>query len=170
MEASPKQLAFWLRPAAREREFFQDLIERLAFQLDAPVFEPHLTLFGGVANRDRTLQLFRKFSIPTRCELEIEGVRFSERYTQTLFVRFHLSDKLSELRRALAEALELKPEDNFEPHLSLLYKEMPLQEKEELAKGITIPFQSVSFEGLKGIAHPPVIATRTDVEAWREIS
>jgi hypothetical protein len=42
--------AFWLMPAAREREFFSGVIAELAARFDAPVFEPHVTLFGGEAD------------------------------------------------------------------------------------------------------------------------
>ncbi len=162
-------LAFWLVPAPREREFFASLIEEFARRFDSPVFEPHLTLVGGIANHDRTLQAFRKRSVNARCELEIEGVHFSERYTKTLFVCFHLSDELRELRNAITQALDLESEDDFDPHLSLLYKKMPPAEQEELARSIKLPFQRASFEGLKLIAYPPTMTTRADVEAWREI-
>ena len=116
------------------------------------------------------MQSFRQLSISTRCELEIEGVCFSDRYTQTLFVRFHLTEELRQLRGAVAQALHCEQEGDFMPHLSLLYKDMPQTEKEELANEIVIPFQSASFAGLTLIAHPAEIRTRADVEAWREIS
>ena len=162
-------LAFWLVPAPVVRDFFVSIIGELAARLDGPVFEPHLTLFGGIINHDRTMQVFRTLPIASSYHLEIEGIFSSTKYTKTLFVRFHLSDELRELRRAITDALDLEVGDDFDPHLSLLYKSMTPGEQEELARSIKIPFQQARFEGLKAIAHPAQIATRADVEAWREI-
>ena len=164
-----KLIAFWLLPAAPARQFFRSLIVELAARFDAPVFEPHLTLLGGIANHERALRALREVSVKTRCELRIEGVHFSERFTQTLFVRFYLSDELRRLSRVFAQALDLESGDDFDPHVSLLYKDMPVADKKELAGWIKISFEQASFEGLKLIAHPPTITTRADVEAWREI-
>jgi len=163
-------IALWLLPAAPACEFFQSLVGELAGRFDAPTFEPHVTLLGGIANHDRTLQVFRKLLVPTRCELEIEGIHFSELYTKTLFVRFHLSDELRQLRGALAQSFESESGDDFDPHLSLLYKKMPHREQAELARSVKIPFPRATFEGMKLIAYPPKVTTRADVAAWREIS
>ena len=164
-----EKLAFWLIPETQAREFFATIIGELARRFDAPVFEPHLTLLGAIANDDKTRRVFRNLIVAPNYALEIAGIHFSERHTQTLFVRFHLSEKLRELHRALGQALDLENTDDFDPHLSLLYKEMPLAQLEELARNIKLPFQRVSFAGLKLIAHPPTVTRREDVKAFREI-
>jgi 2'-5' RNA ligase len=133
------------------------------------VFEPHITLHGGIINHDRTLHVLRKLPVASSYELEMEGIFSSPKFTKTLFIRYRLSDELRELRSAIAQALDLESEDDFDPHLSLLYKEMPRREQEELVRSIKIPFQRATFAGLKLIAHPPKIMTRADVEVWREI-
>jgi 2'-5' RNA ligase len=163
------RLAFWLMPGARARESFATIIGELALRLDAPVFEPHVTLLGAIPNDDKTRRVFRDLIIAPNYELEIDGIHFSRRYTQTLFVRFRLSEELRELCRALGQTLDLEIADDFDPHLSLLYKEMPLLQLEELARSIRVPFQRASFAGLKLIAHPPTITRRDDVQAFREI-
>lgn len=162
-------VAFWLVPAASTYEFFVALSRELADRFDAPRFEPHVTLHGGDIDRERALRVLCELPAAARYELEVEGIHSSPKYTKTLFVRFHLSVKLRQLRSALAEALDLESADNFDPHLSLLYKKIPQPAQEALASSIKIPFQQASFEGLKLIAHPPKITTRAEVEAWREI-
>jgi 2'-5' RNA ligase len=164
-----ERLAFWLMPGTQARKFFATIIEKLSLRFHAPVFEPHVTLLGAIANDDKTRRVFRDLIVAPKYDLEIEGIHFSERYTHTLFVRFHLSEELRELHRALGHALALEIANDFGPHVSLLYKEMPHPALEELARRIRIPFQRASFEGLKLIAHPPTVARREDVEAFREI-
>jgi hypothetical protein len=169
MTEATERLAFWLMPETQARECFVSIIEKLAFRFHAPIFDPHVTLVGAIANDDKTRRVFRDLIVAPKYELEIEGIHFSERYTQTLFVRFHLSDELRELRRALGQALGLEIADDLDPHLSLLYKEMPQPQLEELTRSIMIPFERTSFEGLKLIAHPPTVTRRDDVDAFREI-
>src|SRR6187551_3732627 len=99
-----ERLAFWLMPDTQAREFFATIIGELARQFDAPVFEPHLTLLGTIPNDDKTRRVFRNLIIAPNYELEIDGIHFSRRYTQTLFVRFRLSEELRELHRAPGQA------------------------------------------------------------------
>ena len=169
MTTTTEMLAFWLTPAPRERAFFASIIRELAARFDAPAFEPHITLVGGIVNDDRTLHVFRTLPVAPSYQLKIEGTFSATKYTKTFFIRFHLSDELRELRSSIAQALDLESEDDFDPHLSLLYKKMPLSERKELGTSVKIPFQRVSFEGFKLMAHPPKITTRAEVEIWREI-
>lgn len=164
MTPPPDLFALWLLPAPAEREHFASVIRELAAPLGAPIFEPHLTLRGAISTRAEALQLLAKLPRAERFEFQIEGIHFSERYTQTLFVRFHLDDELRRLREAVGA------ESEFDPHISLLYQEMPLAAKAELARGIVLPFTHVRFAGWKVIAHPPQITKRAEVEAWREIA
>ena len=160
-----ERFAFWLEPAAEEKRFFASLIRDLAQRFDAPIFEPHLTLCGALSDHDHVLQLLRNVAARPRYELEIDSAQASEQFTKTLFVRLRSSMELHELRRAINRA-----DGEFDPHLSLLYKEMPMVEKNALAKSIAIPFQRVTFTELSVIAHPEKISTREDVESWRVLA
>ncbi len=166
-----ERFAFWLEPASDEKTFLASLVRDLARRFDAPIFEPHLTLCGGALwDEQDALQVVRKLALRSTYELELDCIDVSERFTKTLFLRFRCSDKVNQLRQAIGETLHLPTESEFDPHLSLLYKEMEMAEKKELAGTITIPFQRISFAGLTLIAHPVEITTRADVEAWRTLA
>ena len=45
------KFAFWLSPERHAREAFDAIIHQLAKQFDAPVFDAHVTLFGGDAEQ-----------------------------------------------------------------------------------------------------------------------
>ena len=168
MTIPKERLAFWLIPARREKAFFGKIIAELGARFDAPVFEPHLTLHGGV-DPQRAVDSLQKIPAAAKYQLEIEGIHASGEYIKTFFVRFRPSEKLQRLRAALGEMLDLESAAEFDPHLSLLYKRMPELEKAALAKTVEIPFQKVSFEGMKLIAHPAEIKRRADVEAWQTV-
>ncbi|MGI9086879.1 MAG: hypothetical protein ACR2HH_03915 [Chthoniobacterales bacterium] len=102
--------------------------------------------------------------------MEVEGISFAEKFTKTLFVRFRSSPELERLRAMLADFLGLMSVEEFDPHLSLLYAELPLREKESLARSLHFPLASVTFHGCKVISHPASISSRADVEAWRTVA
>lgn len=160
--------AFWLMPVAESREFFQSLIAQLAGRCVAPNFAPHVTIGGGEVDAAPADAILRQVSNRAPLELEIERVDFSEKYTKTLFVQFHSSTALESLAAVIREACESEYELN--PHLSLVYKEMPAAEKAELARTIIIPFRQVRFDAVQAIQTPHPIEAREQVEAWRTVA
>ncbi|MGZ4965638.1 MAG: 2'-5' RNA ligase family protein [Chthoniobacterales bacterium] len=169
MKSANERIAFWLLPAASEQKFLAELIQDLALRFDAPVFAPHLTLHGGGVDPTEPLKALSRIRAQSSYQLEVAGLDFSERYTKTLFIRFALTGELAELRGALGEALHLSRDESYDPHLSLLYKEMPLSKKAGLASTIEIPFRHVIFDAIGVVAHPAEIKNRDDVAAWRMI-
>ncbi|SVC69435.1 uncharacterized protein METZ01_LOCUS322289, partial [marine metagenome] len=58
---------------------------------------------------------------------------------------------------------------SLDPHLSLLYADLPLSEKQNLAKNLIPSLSRVRFTGLSVIEHPKIVVTKRDVEAFREL-
>ncbi|MDQ6911792.1 MAG: 2'-5' RNA ligase family protein [Verrucomicrobiota bacterium] len=170
MDASSPRLTFWLTPATQEQEFFASLIRELAVRFDAPIFKPHLTLCDGGLEEEAACEVLAKVPARPTYELEVGSIEVSARFTKTLFVRFRPSNELNHLRRSVGAALELPDSADFDPHLSLLYKEMDGAKKKELRETIALPFERVSFQGLALIAHPVKITRRADVEAWQVLA
>src|SRR5438046_10748105 len=82
-------IAHWLIPAEPAHRFFQDLIKDLARRYDAPVFEPHVTIYVGVASTDTfnaTLSKAARDCEPIK--LQTLEVRHSDEFIKTLFVQF----------------------------------------------------------------------------------
>jgi 2'-5' RNA ligase len=167
---SPDEMvAFWLMPARAERDRFTSVIAELAARYDAPVFEPHVTLIGGKLDEQKAADVLQRCTFSEPIELEIAGVETSEKYTKTLFVQFRPSPLASELSDAITAAANITSDYEFNPHLSLLYKEMREVEKAAAASRIELPFDRVTFDGLKAIVTPAEITSRKEVEAWRTI-
>ena len=161
-----ERIAFWLTPAAPERHFFAQLIEMLADRFSAPNFEPHITLHGDCTDFDQACRaLVSAGQKPLR--LQIEGVSVSDSHTKTLFVRFRSASEAVALVKALHAACPPVRRSDFDPHLSLLYKDLDADARAHLAREIEIPFQEVLCDTIKMVAHPEEIRQRADVEAWR---
>ena len=162
-----QMIAFWLSPVPESREFFMSLIKELAQRFHAPVFEPHVTLCGGDMPEERASEILRNLSIREPIELEVTGIRYSEKYTKTLFVQFHSAPEIEALSAEIQKAAGTDYELN--PHLSLLYKDMPPAAKAEAARAITLPFERVRFESVTLVVTPLAITSAQDVEAWRTL-
>jgi len=159
-------IVYWLIPARDERELFCDIIRILYREFDAPNFDPHLTIFAMKEDRKSPRKILRDLrSAPLR--LNVRTVGFSSQFTKTLFVRFAPSKSLDELTVALARAAKSPAKPVRDPHLSLLYKNIPVVIKKELARTIKLPFRKVLFDSVAVVRCVSPTKTKEDVKAWR---
>ena len=161
-------VCYWLVPAEPMRSFFVSTIETLATRFDAPVFEPHVTIYvtrNGTVNPVNVLRSVLADRQPYR--LSVRDIQFSEKFTKTLFVQFESNPSLGQLSQTLQHASGSQDAYDLSPHLSLLYKEMAHQVKLDLTASIRIPFTEVLFDLAKAVICPQPIKSRHDVECWR---
>ncbi len=171
MEQHNQMVAFWLMPAQEEREFFRSLIDLLALRFNAPRFEPHVTLFGGDdIDPAAAEQVLRNLSQCTRLELQVERIAFSSDYTKTLYVQFRRSAAAEALSRSMRVASGSSSDYKLNPHLSLAYADLPVQEKKEVANSLELPFESVTFDTVKVIAGNAQTSSAEDVASWRVLA
>jgi 2'-5' RNA ligase len=164
-------LAYWLIPAEPARSWFRSLIHDLARRLEAPVFEPHVTLYvtkAAAENPGRVLRNVLADQKPVR--LSVSGLECSEAFTKTLFVQFQPDAVLARLGHELRSASVSQLEYELNPHLSLVYKRMRLEEKNEVMNSIRLPFGEVDFDSVKAVISPAKIESRADVESWRVVA
>jgi 2'-5' RNA ligase len=158
-------IVYWLVPAEPYRELFREIIRILAKQFDAPRFEPHLTLFATSQDSQTAKKGLRQIKArPIR--LKIGDIAYSSKFTKTHFLQVGPTKSLDRLVVDLAGSA--KP--MRDPHVSLIYKKLPVPTKKELAAAIRLPFRSVVFDSIKAVRCPFPTSTRADVEAWRVIA
>ncbi len=158
-------IAYWLLPAVPFQDFFRETIRRLVVKYDAPFFEPHLTLAvrpDCPAETERRLARLRLGAV----ELRPIGIAFDSAFTKAFFLRFESHPSLHDLR------VSLGVEDNrgFDPHLSLLYKKLPVGEQSRLASEIQLPFSSVTFDMVAATRCRLPVATAADVDVWESVA
>lgn len=163
-------IAFWLMPAAEDAAFFDQLVRRLAREHDAPLFEPHVTLHASDIAAETAIQVLRDVSLPEACELHVEGIDHSEKYTKTLFVQFRSAPELQQLSNGFRAGSNVDSNYELNPHLSLLYKQLPGDARAQLASSITMPFETVRFDRLLVIAGPDHTHGSSDVESWQTLA
>lgn len=151
-------IVLWLLPEERASRYFRELIASLAGEFDAPDFAPHVTL--GLALSETPDEL-----VSEPFELAIIGLGYSAEFTKTLFVRFQLSTPLAKLRASLG----LDP-SGYDPHLSLLYREMPRSKKRRIAVSLQLPFSRVRFDAVRAVRCSLPVATSADVAGWKIVA
>ncbi len=166
------KVSFWLIPAEEDRAFFQEIINTLSQEYDAPSFTPHVTIYAGDSTPDESpdslleqaTQGVQKFS------LEVDKFLYSDEFTKSLFVQFQPNSILSQISETLRESSS-KPSDYvLNPHLSLIYQYLSETIKKNLTMELPLPKSEVFFDEVQAISTPAVIQTREDVEGWEVIA
>jgi hypothetical protein len=167
----PKSIAlvYWLVPTKQQRDFFFETIRILSKQFNAPRFEPHLTIIVTPEIGLSPGKILKQITTSPIC-LEVRGIGFSSKFTQTLFVRFTSSKSLAKLVVDLARETQSPIKSARDPHVSLIYKKMPTSAKKELASTIQLPFSTVLFDSIKAVRCASPTKTRSDVEAWHVVA
>jgi hypothetical protein len=160
--------AVWLTPAPSDRRWLSKVIQDYAAEYDTPAFEPHLTLYSGMVQTDDNLQAIVAESLtsPSPMTLEIMGLNYSENFFRTGFITFALSDRLLQLSHTIRDRLSAPKEYVLEPHLSLMYKDIPIEQKRLAMLRFVVSVQSVTFDTVKVVM--PSSEGWMDVAHWNE--
>jgi hypothetical protein len=171
METREQIVTYWLCPAEPARSHLAALIRDLAARFDAPVFEPHVTVYVTNAEREKPGGVLAEvLSGQQQFRLTVLGLDYSDQFTKTLFVQFAPHPKLARFSEELRRVSASKSDYELNPHLSLLYRSMNSETKREIADSIALPFPEIIFDTAKAVICPARIESRNDVENWRVVA
>ena len=118
--------AIWLLFDKIDTKYFENIIKKFSEEFNAPIFVPHITVYG-ILNLD--IELIKK-----RVKNSIQGIEpfFIEKLTiresddiwKTLFVDIKINQELSIINNKLKLEFTKLSEFKFVPHISLLYKKI----------------------------------------------
>ena len=98
-------IAYWLIPSESAHSLFQAIINDLARRYDAPVFEPHVTIYVGAdcadGAEDALGNAARLFKLTRLTPL---GIDQSNEFIKTLFVQFAMSAELRRINDFIRDA------------------------------------------------------------------
>lgn len=163
------KLSFWLVPAAEERIYFQEIINSLAQDYDAPTFAPHVTIYSGeyqsVASLkniiEQATQGIQSFS------LKVDQLLYTEEFTKSLFIQFQQNSTLSQISKTLDSYAKKTSKFTLNPHLSLIYQHLTEESKQKLTTTISLPKSEILFNEVRVISTSSKVETREDVEGWQ---
>lgn len=164
METLARKYSVFLSPAGKDFQFCDSLVREFCRRFDIPPFEPHVTVYSGMFPDPEKLK--EAVSAAVRgigpLELKVRGAGCSEEFFKTLFIDFHEHELLQVIRRRIGESLPVDSGYQLKPHLSLLYREMPLADKRALAQGLHIDRETISFDRIA------VSTPGNSAEGWRD--
>jgi 2'-5' RNA ligase len=166
--SNPAHLSLWLVPAARDRADYQALIAGLAARHQSTSFEPHVTLYSGPFTEIKLAQVLAgPSSRAGPIELKIEGIGHSQTFAKTVFVQLAASPPLMLLAQQLRQALPQPAAYALDPHLSLIYQDLPAAARSQLAQSLRLPRPTIMFDQVQAIAAPSSFTRQADVAYLR---
>lgn len=158
--------SLWITPPLGISKILQNIIDHLAVEFKGERFEPHLTLLGEIEGEEsEVLDKAKKLAGDLGSfKIELGVVSFSTTYFQNVFVRVKSNAALMSANM-LAKKIYNFENNVFMPHISLLYGNHDMKDRELIASRVEIP------EGLSFIAENLVLIPNTPViEGWKPIA
>lgn len=135
-----EKYSIWIVPPEEVKEILSKIIVPLGKVYDSPVFEPHMTLVGNILSSQveivkKTLRLAKKLK---PFKISFAEKSFSTTYFQSVLVRITASAELMDAYIAARNVFDL-PVEVFMPHMSLIYGNHSMSEREKICKEIKMP-------------------------------
>ena len=132
--------AIWLTFSKNDRDYLKKIIDELAEKYHAPKFEPHITVYGLV---DSEMILIENIAKETtlNCNsflVEKSEILQSEELWKTVYVELKMNKQLEWIYQNLKRHFEKIVKYEFNSHISLIYKILPIEEKIKIINELNI--------------------------------
>lgn len=158
--------SLWLSPFGEPKFLVQDRIKKLSDRYSSPLFEPHVTLLGGLhTGVTELVQLTDTLAGSLRpFDIVLTDAGYTDTFFQSLFIHVAKSEELLNARKIAEKLFEIKPEESFNPHLSLLYGDLDRKEKERILNVMGRQFH------IRFTVHNVLLVNTTGMpENWEEV-
>ena len=144
-----KKYGFWIVPENISYQELEKIIEKYGEKYNSPLFTPHMTIHGVVSSTDEeVVKIVEKAVKETKpFGLEIGEVEFSSTYHQCIFARVKTNANLFNAYTSLRKAFGAEEKHVFMPHISLVYGDFDMEEREKIIKEIEV--KNKNFEATK---------------------
>lgn len=151
--------SIWLVPNRKNSIYLNKIVKNLAKSYGAPGFVAHITVYSGVSNLQKAksvVNLIKSRPITTTKT----GVGQSDYLWKTLYIKIRKTEQLRHIHKSLANNLDEKY--RFEPHISLIYKNMDQKTKRKIKTNLKIK-NSFVFDRLV------IIRSSKNVYKWKKL-
>ena len=132
--------AIWLTFSKNDRKYLKKIIDEISEKYHAPKFEPHITVYGLI---DSELSLIDDVvkKVVLDCNsffVEKSEILQSEELWKTVYLELKANDQLELIYKNLRKHFEKILKYEFHPHISLIYKILPVEEKLKIINNLDI--------------------------------
>ncbi len=132
--------AIWLTFSKNDRDYLKKIMDELAEKHHAPKFEPHITVYGLVESEMSLIESIAK-EATLNCNsflVEKSEILQSEELWKTVYVELKMNNQLELIYKNLKRHFEKIVKYEFNPHISLIYKILPIEEKIKIINELDI--------------------------------
>ncbi|OGI22325.1 MAG: hypothetical protein A2808_01010 [Candidatus Moranbacteria bacterium RIFCSPHIGHO2_01_FULL_55_24] len=139
--------SLWLVPDTDSQAYLalSERIKDIALKYQTPLFEPHVTLLGGIQDLEKNVREKTQTLSKTLKPLEIQtcGIDSYETYFQALFLKVKKTPEIMQIYEESRQHFGLPEKEHF-PHLSIAYGEFALNDIQSLQAALE-SIESVFF-------------------------
>ncbi|MBT3254057.1 MAG: hypothetical protein HN995_10350 [Candidatus Marinimicrobia bacterium] len=159
--------SIWLKPAEPEFDYLQNLITQLSQRGETPDFSPHITLLGQLTQEVAWIKagLIEFIQSIEPFQLSFSHIGMFDQYFRSVIMHTHPNPVLDHLHASAMEQFEIKTNNTFLPHLSLLYSHLEIANKKLLMESIAIgsPLSVTINEAV-------LVETNGGPDQWQEVT
>ena len=132
--------AIWLTFSKSDREYLKKIIDKISEKYHAPKFEPHITVYGLVDSEMSIIDSIAK-EVTLNCNsflVKKSEILQSEELWKTVYIELKMNNQLESIHKNLKKHFEKISKYEFNPHISLIYKILPIEEKIKIINELDI--------------------------------
>ena len=123
--------AIWLTFSKNDRDYLKKIIDEISEKYNAPKFEPHITVYGLIDSEMRLIDSIAK-EVILNCNsflIKKSEILQSDELWKTVYIELKMNNQLELIHKNLKKHFEKISKYEFKPHISLIYKILPIEEK-----------------------------------------
>tara|TARA_B110001454_G_C12693413_1_gene423249 strand:- start:1060 stop:1554 length:495 start_codon:yes stop_codon:yes gene_type:complete len=133
----------WLTFEKNDEDYLEKIISNLSKKYNSNLFQPHITIWGLTnVELDKISKICKNISIEIKSfNVEFLNILYSDNFWKTLFLNLKTNKNMTKIYKNLENEFEKNGNHIFEPHISLIYKNMQEKDKKEIIENIKIKDQ-----------------------------
>jgi len=132
--------AIWLTFSKNDRDYLKKISDAISEKYQAPKFEPHITIYGLIDSEISLIDSIAK-EVILNCNsflVKKSEILQSEELWKTVYIELKMNTELELIHKNLKKHFEKILKYEFNPHISLIYKILPIQEKIKIINELDI--------------------------------
>lgn len=132
--------AIWVTFSKNDREYLKNTIDEISEKYHAPKFEPHITVYGLIDTEINEIDKIAKEIILNQNSFLVKKSEIlqSEELWKTVFIELKLNEQMELIHKNFKKHFDRVSRYQFKPHISLIYKILPIKEKMKIINNLDI--------------------------------
>lgn len=162
-----EHLSVWLHLAEDDVPVLAGVIERLAAVHGTAVCPPHVTIVGGFDDQvnESVARCGQLAQMMSATEIVLRDIAVGRSLHRSIYLVVEPNPQLQRAFDAGVRLWKLGDEPPFEPHLSVQYSELPIEQKRHLAATVDLPLPMT----VRGDRIALWCTDMSDLKRWRMI-